>query len=61
MATNKFTNKTSLFARTTQDKLNEMIQRKAYELFEKRGCTPGNELGDWFEAEKLVRQELARR
>lgn len=31
----------------------EDIRKKAYELYEQRGCQPGNELGDWFEAEKL--------
>jgi len=44
----------------SKDKLQEMIQKKAYELYEKRGCTSGNELADWFEAEKLVKQELGK-
>jgi len=35
--------------------LSKKIADKAYELFVKRGCTPGNEWGDWFEAERIVR------
>jgi len=35
--------------------MNKKIADKAYELFVKRGCTPGNEWGDWFEAERIVR------
>ena len=35
----------------------EKIQRKAYELFEKRGYTHGNDLADWLEAEKLVKSD----
>lgn len=34
--------------------LYEMIQKKAYELYEKRGREPGKELDDWLDAEKLV-------
>jgi len=31
------------------------VARVAYELFEQRGRTPGRELEDWLEAERLVR------
>jgi hypothetical protein len=34
--------------------LYEMIQKKAYELYEKRGREPGKELDDWLEAENIV-------
>ena len=34
--------------------LYEMIQKKAYELYEKRGREPGKEVEEWLEAEKLV-------
>ena len=33
----------------------EEVARVAYELFERRGCTPGRELEDWLEAERIVR------
>ncbi|MBP7161900.1 MAG: DUF2934 domain-containing protein [Candidatus Omnitrophica bacterium] len=32
----------------------EDIQRKAYELFQRRGGFPGQDLADWFEAERLL-------
>jgi hypothetical protein len=33
---------------------NEAIQKKAYELYEKRGCCSGHDQDDWLEAEKTV-------
>lgn len=33
---------------------NQRVQEKAYELYLQRGGAPGNELNDWFEAEKIV-------
>jgi hypothetical protein len=30
------------------------IRRRAYELYEQRGCTPGHENDDWFVAEREV-------
>lgn len=35
--------------------LQPRIAQKAYELFEKRGRIHGNDLSDWFEAERLVK------
>ena len=32
----------------------EMIAKKAYELYEQRGCQPGRELEDWNEAKRLL-------
>lgn len=37
--------------------LHERIARRAYELYEQRGQSPGHELDDWLEAEHLVRAE----
>lgn len=34
--------------------LEEEIRRRAYEIFEARGCTPGHETDDWFLAEREV-------
>ena len=39
-------------------KLKEMIEKKAYEFCQQRGCVPGNEWQDWFNAEKQVKEEL---
>lgn len=33
----------------------EEIEKRAYELYEKKGCQSGNELGDWLEAERLIK------
>lgn len=41
-----------------EDKVRELVQKRAYEISQKRGCVPGNEWGDWFEAERQVKQEL---
>jgi len=32
----------------------EMIAKKAYELYEKRGCKQGFEVQDWLEAKKIL-------
>ena len=32
--------------------LEEEIRRRAYELYEQRGCTPGSESEDWLRAEQ---------
>lgn len=37
-----------------------MVEQKAYELYEKRGCGDGNDWEDWFQAEKLIEEELSR-
>jgi|KBSMisStaDraftv2_1062788.scaffolds.fasta_scaffold521765_1 hypothetical protein len=34
--------------------LEEEIRRRAYELYEQRGCTPGQDHLDWVEAEREV-------
>ena len=33
------------------------IEKKAYELWQKRGCRHANDWDDWFEAEKAVKSE----
>jgi hypothetical protein len=38
----------------------QRIERKAYELFEKRGYGHGNDVNDWLEAEKIVNQGLSK-
>ncbi|MGE5309243.1 MAG: DUF2934 domain-containing protein [Deltaproteobacteria bacterium] len=45
---------------STQKALEEIIRRKAQELYSKRGAAPGNDWADWFEAERLVKEELNR-
>lgn len=38
------------------DLLNE-IRLKAYEIYEKSGCTEGRDLANWLEAERLILAE----
>ena len=38
----------------------EEVAKVAYALFERRGCTPGGELEDWLEAERIVRSRRRR-
>lgn len=42
----------------SQEQLMEKIQKVAYELYEKRGRSPGNEWVDWFDAERQVKKGL---
>jgi hypothetical protein len=39
-------------------KVFEMVQRRAYELYAKRGYTHGGDQNDWFEAERQVKREM---
>jgi hypothetical protein len=34
----------------------ETISRRAYELFQERGCEPGRELDDWLRAEHELKE-----
>ena len=36
----------------------QRVEKKAYDLYEKRGCQNGHDCDDWFEAEKLVEAEM---
>lgn len=38
--------------------LRQRIAQKAYEIFQKRGYSHGNDLADWFEAEQQVKKEI---
>ena len=38
----------------------QMVEKKAYELYENRGCQHGRDLEDWFAAEDLVENELCK-
>jgi hypothetical protein len=42
-------------ARISSEKVREMIGKRAYELYEKRGREDGHDLDDWLEAEKIVK------
>ncbi|MGH7799392.1 MAG: DUF2934 domain-containing protein [Thermodesulfobacteriota bacterium] len=38
------------------ESLHEMIENKAYEIYEKRGKQHGRDLDDWLEAERIIKQ-----
>jgi hypothetical protein len=38
--------------------LRRRIAEKAYELYERRGKVPGQEVEDWLEAERMIMAEL---
>ncbi len=57
---NKFKKETMMSSKSSwrslkQDQLNDLIRKKAYELYEKRGYSSGNDQADWFEAERIVK------
>ena len=37
------------------------IQKRAYELYAKRGASHGNDMRDWLEAERQVKRDLGLR
>jgi len=39
---------------TGEQVIRELVARKAYELYEKRGCSDGCDVEDWLEAERLI-------
>ena len=41
-----------------QEQLTDMIRKKAYELYEKRGKKPGQDMNNWLEAERIIKQKI---
>ena len=41
-----------------QDQLTDMIRKKAYELYEKRGKKSGQGMNNWLEAERMIKQKI---
>lgn len=37
------------------------IQKRAYEIYLKRGCSHGNDLADWLEAERQTKKDTGLR
>ena len=42
-----------------QDQLTDMIRKKAYELYEKRGKKSGQDMNNWLEAERIIKQKVS--
>lgn len=53
---NEKKNKSSL--NISNDKLFELVKKRAYDMYCKRGFSHGNDRKDWFEAERQVKKEL---
>ena len=55
----KSMNKASSGSATTvsQNQLTDMIRKKAYELYEKRGKKQGHDTDNWLEAERMIKQK----
>ena len=41
----------------TQEELKSLIEKRAYELYLERGCTHGDDAGDWYRAEKEIKSK----
>ena len=44
--------------RVSREEFMQLVQKKAYDLYEERGCQSGNDLEDWLNAERLVKEDL---
>ncbi|MCX5687564.1 MAG: DUF2934 domain-containing protein [Candidatus Omnitrophica bacterium] len=44
--------------RISREEFMQLVQKKAYEIYEKRGCQSGNDLEDWLNAEILVKEDI---
>jgi len=54
-AINKFsTEQATMNTPVISEEVRKRIEKKAYELYEQRGCVHGYNLKDWLEAEKII-------
>lgn len=44
----------------SKEDLHKLIEKKAYELYEKRGKKVGHSVDDWLEAERIVKGKYYR-
>jgi hypothetical protein len=44
-------------SKLTDAQLRELIAKKAYEIYQRKGFTAGSDLANWLEAEKLIKKE----
>jgi hypothetical protein len=49
--------KTGRLMKITSDTFHSMVERRAFELFLQRNCEHGNDMGDWFNAEKEISEK----
>ncbi len=55
-STNKATSNTEMSI--PQDQLTDMIRKKAYELYAKKGKKPGHDMDNWLEAERIIKNKV---
>jgi hypothetical protein len=44
--------------RVSKEEFMQLVQKKAYDIYEERGYKAGNDLEDWLNAERLVKEDL---
>jgi hypothetical protein len=44
----------------TKDDIGKLIEKKAYELYDKRGRKSGHSMDDWLEAERIVKGKISK-
>jgi hypothetical protein len=44
----------------SKEDLNKLVEKKAYELYEKRGKKAGHAMNDWLEAERIIKGKLCK-
>ncbi|MDD5495844.1 MAG: DUF2934 domain-containing protein [Candidatus Omnitrophica bacterium] len=60
MARPSFKSNKSSSPTITREDLTKLIEKKAYELYEKRGRKSGHSAEDWLEAERIIRAKLTK-
>ena len=40
------------------EQITDMIRKKAYELYEKKGKKSGRDMDNWLEAERVIKQKM---
>jgi len=44
----------------SREDLRKLVEKKAFELYDKRGRKPGHSLEDWLEAERIIKGRLSK-
>ena len=44
----------------SSDDVRKLVEKKAYELYEKRGKKSGHSMEDWLEAERIVKGKISK-
>ena len=45
----------------SKEDITKLVEKKSYELYEKRGRKPGHSMDDWLEAERIIKGKLSSR